>query len=347
MDRQLPTAWFLVVLSVGSLPADEPKLADTTERLSAAEEVAIRVAVTESGPRTASRNITKQPYPRVLVVPKAIKENYAKWPQATVRFLLKIVENGKPWDSIHAVCCIEALVDSPEVAAITAQGSDHEKWDDVIGGANKNTYREYSRQVCVKMIVEKEGAKAESATRPITEAESVVAVYSHCGGRSVDGPAVMFVAWPDGCVIWSEDKQKGGAPYRTGKTDPKKITALLANFDDDGLFGNKKLNRAYFGPDSSFVTVLVKSGKRQLKMESWHELYENDGKGVATDRGAGGLQGRRRLDVLSEEPSDYLFFRFVWSETRGKLAGLIPIESTKTNGKPVMDAGELSWLEAK
>lgn len=347
MDRQLPTAWFLVLLSVGSLSADEPKLADTTERLSAAEEVAIRVAITESGPRTASRNIAKQPYPRVLVVPKAIKENYAKWPQATVRFLLKIVENGKPWDSIHAVCCIEALVESPEVAAITAQGSDHEKWDDAIGASNKNTFRENARQVCVKLIVEKEVAKGESATRPITEAESVLAVYRHPGGHSLDGPAVMFVAWPDGRLIWSEDQVNGGAPYRTGNVEPKKIATLQTHFKDDGLFADEKLKEAHYGPDSPFTVVLIKSGKQQVKMQSWHELFEDGGKMVDDGLGVRSLQGRQRLEVLRDAKTDYLFFRFVWSETRGKLASLIPIESTKTNGKPVMDAGELSWQEAK
>jgi hypothetical protein len=185
-------------------------------------------------------------------------------------------------------------------------------------------------------------------TRPITQADSVLAVYTlHHGLGVIKPPGLIFVAWPDGRVVWSGDGVNGGAPYKTGKIEPKKIAALLTRCDDDGLFASKKLNEPHFGPDSSFVTVLIKSGKGQVKMESWHELFEDDGKGVATDRGAGGLQGRRRLDVLSDESKEYLFFRFVWSETRSKLADLIPAESTKTNGKPVMSAGELYWQESK
>ena len=66
---------------------------------------------------------------------------------------------------------------------------------------------------------------------------------------------------------------------------------------------------------------------------------------VADQHGAAVLDGRRRLDVLRKSPADYLFYRFVWSETRSRLADLIPAESTATGGKPVMKAGKLSWQE--
>jgi hypothetical protein len=56
-------------------------------------------------------------------------------------------------------------------------------------------------------------------------------------------------------------------------------------------------------------------------------------------------EGRHRLTALQEAPRDYLFFRYVWSETRHRLADLIPAEGTPTDGKPVMEAGVLSWRE--
>lgn len=137
---------------------DEHRLADTTERLTAAEEKAARNAVYDNGPRTASRGLD-MPYPRILVLPKKLQSLYNEKPRATVRLLLKIVQGGRAWDSIHAVTCIEALVESPEFAAFTAEGANDMTWDDVIGGANPRTFREHSRQVCVKLIVEKEKAK--------------------------------------------------------------------------------------------------------------------------------------------------------------------------------------------
>jgi hypothetical protein len=184
-------------------------------------------------------------------------------------------------------------------------------------------------------------------TRSISEADAVLAVYREDHGlRSLGETAIIFAAWPDGRVVWSGDRVAGGAPYRAGQIEPKKVTDLLAQFEKDGLFADKELNDPHVGPDSQFITVLVKSGKQQVKMESWHELFEESGKTVVSDRGVSALEGgRRRLDVLRKAPADYLFYRFAWSETRGKLADLIPAESAVTTGKPVKEAGVLSWQE--
>ena len=186
----------------------------------------------------------------------------------------------------------------------------------------------------------------KSAMRPITDAESILAVYREDWSLdSSGGPAIIFAAWPDGFIVWSGDRVMGGPPYRAGHIDPKRVTALLSRFDKDGLFADKKLNDAHFGPDSQFTTLFIKSGKKQVKMCSWHELMEDSDELVADDHGAAILNGRRRLDVLRKAPADYLFYRFVWSETRSRLADLIPAESTATGGKPVMKAGKLSWQE--
>jgi len=154
--RWLASAALLSLLSVPIRAAEEPKLADTAERLTAAEKKAARLAVYDNGPRTASRDLRSRPYPRVLVVPREVEALYKAKPQATTRLLLRIVEGGRAWDSIHAVCLIEVLVKSPEFGAITAQGADPDQWDDVISEVNRLTFREHSRQVCVQLIAEKE-----------------------------------------------------------------------------------------------------------------------------------------------------------------------------------------------
>jgi hypothetical protein len=182
--------------------------------------------------------------------------------------------------------------------------------------------------------------------RPITEAETVLAVYRENLGVGSDGtPALIFAAWPDGYVVWSKDRVQGGAPYQSGNGDPQKIAALLARFGTDGLFADDKLNQAHFGPDSAFISVLIKSGKKQVKMRSWHELFEASDKLVVTSHGVESPDNPRRLEVLRKEPADYLFFRFVWSETRSRLTDLIPSKGTASADKPVMKVGELSWHE--
>ncbi len=191
------------------------------------------------------------------------------------------------------------------------------------------------------------GDEPNEQTRPVSEANSVLAVYVEDHGLrpGAGTPAVILVAWPDGRIIWSTDRIKGGAPYRAGRVDPKKVESLLSRFEQDGLFADEKLNRGNFGPDSSFTTVNIKLGKKQVKKQSWHELFEQLDTTVANHTGVSALQGRRRLDVLRASPADYLFFRFVWSETRLKLSDLIPPESVASTGKPVMNAGALSWQD--
>jgi len=187
----------------------------------------------------------------------------------------------------------------------------------------------------------------KECTRPITEAESVLAVYREdLGFFSTGEPAMILAAWPDGHIVWSKDRLKGGAPYFAGRADPKKVSGLLSRFEKEGLFADEKLNQAHFGPDSQFNTVLIKSGKKQVEMVSWHELMEVSDNWVATHQGGSRLlEGQRRLDELRKEPADYLFFRAVWSETRTKISDLVPGESVLSTGRPKRKAGVLWWQE--
>ena len=185
------------------------------------------------------------------------------------------------------------------------------------------------------------------AALPITESDSVLMVYREDHGLgSSGGPFLIIAIWPDGRMIWSEDRLKGGVPFRTGNIDAKRVTAVLNRFVKDGLFENKKLADGYFGPDSQFTSILVKSGKKELEMSSWHELHEASEGAVAFKAGAGLVaKNSTRLEVLRDEPADYLFFRFVWSETRSKMTDLIPAESKAINGKIVRQAGVMTWQE--
>src|SRR5579862_3387963 len=88
--------------------------------------------------------------------------------------------------------------------------------------------------LCVSALLADE---PKQAMLPISEADSVLAVYLEDFGFASRGvPAIILVAWPDGYIVWSGDRLKGGPPYRAGHVDPKKVATLLARFDKDGLF---------------------------------------------------------------------------------------------------------------
>jgi hypothetical protein len=186
------------------------------------------------------------------------------------------------------------------------------------------------------------------AAKPAGEADAVFAVY-HCelGLSDRPGRSVIFAAWADGRVAWSKDRLYGGPPYRTGRVAVDRVADLLARLEANGLFADKKLSWMYAGGEHpEFLAIRVRSGKNVVHMSSWHELVEDSGKNVAIERRREALNGRHRLDVLREAPPDYRHFRFVWAETRARMAELIPVESTPTERKPVWEAGPvLYWQE--
>jgi hypothetical protein len=181
----------------------------------------------------------------------------------------------------------------------------------------------------------------KSATRPISEADSVLAVYwEDWALGSFKEPTIILVAWPDGRIIKSGDRLKGGPPYRSCRIDPKKVTQLLARFDKEGLFAQEESKQSHAVIDGQFISILIKSGKRQVHMASSHELFtESD----EIDHNGARLERRCLLDVLRQAPADYLFYRVVWSETRARIANLVPDETVPIAGKQVMKAGVLSW----
>ena len=185
----------------------------------------------------------------------------------------------------------------------------------------------------------------EPGVRRISEANPVLAIYRR-GGQLLTSPGVILVAWPDGRLVWSGDRGFGDPPYRAGRVEPKQVADLLAGFDRDGLFADKRLNERHTHFHVPNLTILIRSGPQQVRMVSCHELFEDDRRLVDDGLGVRSLpQGRRRLEVLREAKADYLFFRFVWSQTRGKLIDLIPAEGTPTEGKPFYKAGEVYWQD--
>ena len=181
--------------------------------------------------------------------------------------------------------------------------------------------------------------------RLITGAERVFAIYTEDWGLGSGGqPKLIFAALSDGHVVWSSDRLNGGEPYHSATVDPKRFVSTIERLRTIGVFDIPRFNDANFGPDSKFTTILIHNGEQKLKMCSWHEPFESNGKTIAADQGVTSLSGRSLLAALSDEPSAYLAYRIAWLEVRIAAANLIPSSGAETMGRFQMRRAIASWV---
>ena len=101
-------------------------------------------------------------------------------------------------------------------------------------------------------------------TKTITEAESVIAVFTNDWGLGKsEGPQLIVSIWGDGSVVWSNDHVKGGPPYLASQLNPKNVSDVFKKLTDIGVFDIPRLKQVNFGPDSQFTTILVRSGGKE------------------------------------------------------------------------------------
>jgi hypothetical protein len=144
------------------LTAGEPQLQKSDEQLSAADEKSVRDGVYEHGPRVTGQGGTERPFQRVFVIPRDVKLVFGKKPEATARLLLKIIEGGRPWDSIHAAACIRALISGPPAGAFGIP-TDEETWDEPVGSTSTDTPRHVARKECTKLVIESERGRRDKS----------------------------------------------------------------------------------------------------------------------------------------------------------------------------------------
>lgn len=157
------------------------------------------------------------------------------------------------------------------------------------------------------------------------------------GPRSTNfGPMVIAALWNDGRIVWSESHIKGGPPYKEGRFPREKLESLLTSLEGNRAFSDTSLARAWFGPDSSYTTIAIDDGRRRLRLQSWHESFEQNTNLVATAAGITPLRGRKLEDMLRQQPEEYRRFREIWSEIREAVAVLIPKTVEAYEGKLVI-----------
>ena len=119
----------------------------------------------------------------------------------------------------------------------------------------------------------------------------------------------------------------------------------LDRLEHDGLFANLPVIN-YGIPSSSNVNICVRRRAKAFDMLSAHELFEASGTCVAESHGIAALRKRpTRLQILSEQPSDWLFSRMVWLELRALIDHLVPRDGTPVAGNlAFVTATNVSWV---
>ena len=187
-------------------------------------------------------------------------------------------------------------------------------------------------------------AATPSNPRPVTESSGVMAIFlNDLGLQSRGQPSLVFAAWADGYVVQSRDQARGGPPYVAGTVPRARVAATLAMVEKEGGFADEALRRACYGPDSAYMTILVRSGNKSLRMDSWHELFETDPRLVVRSCSVMSLDGKSRAEVLQAEPREFRHYRAVWSRIRQLAATLSPERVEPIEGALAMAKGEVSW----
>jgi hypothetical protein len=174
-----------------------------------------------------------------------------------------------------------------------------------------------------------------SARAAETNAPTLI-IYRFVGARAVSGQIsfpVIVAVWRDGRIVWSESRIKGGPPYQQGRFPREKLDALLGTLERQQVFRDAAQLRGSFGPDAGYTTIAIDDGRRRLKMESWHELFEQNTNLVATASGITPLRGEKREDVLRKQPETYRRLRNTWSEIREAVEALIPKKGEPYEGE--------------
>ncbi|MEM8672079.1 MAG: hypothetical protein AAGG48_31475 [Planctomycetota bacterium] len=168
-------------------------------------------------------------------------------------------------------------------------------------------------------------------SRPISNADGVLAVYTSGLAYPVFGELIT-ACWSDGELIWSGDSVFGGSPYFRAKTDPETVVGVLSRLEHDGLFDSlHDANGCGFGCPQT--NILIRFRGRVFHTMSDHEQSELDGRLVAEHTMLTPLLDRKRYPVIAEQPSAYLFSRFLWVELRGLIPGLLPPTGDPTEGE--------------
>jgi hypothetical protein len=143
---------------------------------------------------------------------------------------------------------------------------------------------------------------------------------------------VIIALWPDGKIVWSQDRQNGGQPYFIHTLVKESIPQLFENLDSLGLFTNTLRGNKDLIIEGDSTVLAVFDGSKRVSMESYHEIYETNPNLIATDWGLQALEGQTREEVWAEQPDHYKRFRKIWTDVRLEAEKLIPDKGEPLEG---------------
>jgi len=207
----------------------------------------------------------------------------------------------------------------------------------------------------------------------ISDAENVIAIFTEDHGWASTGERELVLAvWPNGDCIFSADSIAGGAPFRQTRVSNETVDRLFQLVQESGFLDSPNLNTPRVPPDSEFTTILVRTGGKQLKMQSTHEVAcrrsveftqkardidapavdvvqdkpvvqaETEKADKAPTRMAPPLF-RTRLEQISSLSKNDLVHRAVWNELRMNLQCIHLTPSKLTGGVLRQENGSLYW----
>ena len=160
-------------------------------------------------------------------------------------------------------------------------------------------------------------------------------------GSTTLGPQLILGAWPDGTVIWSENRLNGGSPYYTATVKPEVLAEALQALKARGFFRDG--NHSYYGPDSQCTSIAVRTGDDYVELHSWHELFEQGGLGIGEHFGLTDLDSRNFYDTIANQPREHLLFRLRWYDARMAASHLRPAVGKPTSGSLVIENDVATW----
>src|SRR5262249_30056836 len=130
------------------------------------------------------------------------------------------------------------------------------------------------------------------------------------------------------------------------KIDPHTITAALALFEQEGLFDCASLRQHPLPPpDCSFKVILLRSGTKELMMQSWHEECGETPTTVTLSLGVWPRIDLNPGETLARGPASYLPFGVIWCERRQGVNRLTPASGEPIDGELVMEGDVRYWRE--
>jgi hypothetical protein len=86
---------------------------------------------------------------------------------------------------------------------------------------------------------------------------------------------LIFVVWPDGRILWSDDRVRGGPPYSLGQVKKEEVNDLLRRLSRSGAFEPSLFAHTIMGHcEGPSVCMVATDGTGAMDLSSDHEIFD-------------------------------------------------------------------------